>query len=88
VGGLYGVAIGRVFYGESMFMRASDASKVAFVHMVEKLKADGFALIDCQQQTRHLARFGAKPIPRASFLQRIGELIKSDDLSSAWTAIR
>jgi leucyl/phenylalanyl-tRNA---protein transferase len=88
VGGLYGVAIGKMFYGESMFSRATDASKVAFVHMVEKLKADGFELIDCQQQTRHLASFGARAIPRSEFLRRIADLIKSDDSTSVWTDVK
>jgi len=77
VGGLYGVAIGRVFFGESMFSRVSDASKVAFVTLVDKLRQDKFELIDCQQQTRHLASFGAQPISRAAFLQRLGDLINS-----------
>jgi leucyl/phenylalanyl-tRNA--protein transferase len=88
VGGLYGVAIGKVFFGESMFMRETDASKVAFATLVDKLTRDGFELIDCQQQTRHLASFGARPIARAEFLHRLGELINStelDDLRSAWT---
>jgi leucyl/phenylalanyl-tRNA---protein transferase len=88
VGGLYGVAIGKVFFGESMFMRETDASKVAFATLVDKLTRDGFLLIDCQQQTRHLASFGARPIPRAEFLQRLAELINStelDDSRSAWT---
>ena len=87
VGGLYGVAIGNVFFGESMFTRETDASKVAFATLVEKLTDDGFRLIDCQQQTRHLASFGARPISRAEFLQRLGELINSaspDDFQSAW----
>ena len=75
VGGLYGIAMGRMFYGESMFARETDASKVAFVAVVEKLKADGFKLIDCQQETRHLASFGARPIPRKQFTQRLQELI-------------
>ena len=87
-GGLYGVAIGRVFFGESMFARKTDASKVAFTMLVEKLVADGFCLIDCQQQTRHLASFGARPIPRTDFLQQLGELINStdtDERPSAWS---
>ncbi len=87
-GGLYGVAIGRVFFGESMFARKTDASKVAFVTLVEKLVADGFRLIDCQQQTRHLASFGARPIPRSEFLHQLTELINSDELpdrASAWS---
>jgi leucyl/phenylalanyl-tRNA---protein transferase len=75
VGGLYGIAMGRMFYGESMFARETDASKVAFVAMVEKLKADGFGLIDCQQETNHLASFGARPIPRKEFTQHLQELI-------------
>jgi leucyl/phenylalanyl-tRNA--protein transferase len=88
VGGLYGVAIGRVFFGESMFTRVTDASKVAFVALVQKLIADGFMLIDCQQQTRHLASFGARPIPRTMFLQHLGELINSDDRPSVWQVAR
>jgi leucyl/phenylalanyl-tRNA--protein transferase len=71
-----------------MFMRETDASKVAFATLVDKLTRDGFELIDCQQQTRHLASFGARPIARAEFLHRLGELINStelDDLRSAWT---
>lgn len=67
VGGLYGVAIGRVFFGESMFTRATDASKVAFVHLVCQLQAWGFGLIDCQLRSTHLERFGAETIPRARF---------------------
>jgi len=68
VGGLYGVAIGRIFCGESMFARATDASKVAFVHLVEQLKAWQFELIDCQVYTDHLASFGAEEVDRARFL--------------------
>ncbi len=68
VGGLYGVAIGKVFFGESMFSKVSDASKVAFVHLVDKLKEDGFHFIDCQVSSQHLARFGAIEIPRDRFL--------------------
>ncbi|MEO8103765.1 MAG: leucyl/phenylalanyl-tRNA--protein transferase [Betaproteobacteria bacterium] len=61
IGGLYGIALGRVFFGESMFTRSTDASKVALVALLDKLRRDGFELIDCQQQTRHLASFGARP---------------------------
>ncbi len=78
VGGLYGIAMGRMFYGESMFARENDASKVAFVAMVEKLTRDGFQLIDCQQETRHLASFGARAVPREQFTQRLQELIILD----------
>jgi leucyl/phenylalanyl-tRNA--protein transferase len=68
VGGLYGVAIGQMFYGESMFARATDASKVALVHWVVRLRELGFKLIDCQQNTRHLASMGAREIDRSQFL--------------------
>ncbi|MFN2308561.1 MAG: leucyl/phenylalanyl-tRNA--protein transferase [Gammaproteobacteria bacterium] len=68
VGGLYGVALGRVFFGESMFTRRSDASKVAFVHLVCQLQRWGFVLIDCQVHTRHLASLGATSMPRAEFV--------------------
>ena len=71
VGGLYGVAIGRVFFGESMFTRVSDASKTGFVWLVERLAAWGYRLIDCQQATQHLARLGSREMPRAEFLARL-----------------
>ncbi len=77
VGGLYGIALGRVFFGESMFSRETDASKVALVALVEKLKADGFELIDCQQETRHLASMGAAPITRREFTAKLKELISA-----------
>jgi leucyl/phenylalanyl-tRNA--protein transferase len=67
VGGLYGVAIGGIFFGESMFARATDASKVAFVALVRQLARWGFGLIDCQVHTDHLASLGAKAIPRRVF---------------------
>ncbi len=69
VGGLYGVAVGRVFFGESMFSRVSDASKVALVHLVDILRAGGFQLIDCQITSDHLQRMGVQQIPRAEFVQ-------------------
>jgi len=74
VGGLYGVRVGRVFCGESMFAVAPDASKVAFVHAVQSLAADGVRLVDCQVHTDHLARFGAVEIPRARFLKELAAL--------------
>jgi len=67
VGGLYGLAIGRLFFGESMFSRVTDASKIGFITLVEQLRDSGFVLIDCQMHTSHLASFGARPIPRAEF---------------------
>lgn len=62
VGGLYGLAIGGIFCGESMFHRANDAAKICVVHLVERLRERGFVLLDCQQQTSHMARFGAYEI--------------------------
>lgn len=75
VGGLYGIRIGRMFYGESMFHHVTDASKLAFVHMVQHLQTLGCGMIDCQMKTRHLASLGAREIPRAEFSQRLRELI-------------
>ncbi|MEO8133795.1 MAG: leucyl/phenylalanyl-tRNA--protein transferase [Betaproteobacteria bacterium] len=77
VGGLYGVSIGRMFFGESMFARQTDASKVALVHLVRQLRAWNFPLIDCQQETVHLARFGARPIRRTEFAERLLHLVNS-----------
>jgi leucyl/phenylalanyl-tRNA--protein transferase len=73
VGGLYGLAMGQLFFGESMFSRADNASKVGFATLVERLSAWGFVLIDCQMPTQHLHSFGAQSIPRqhfADYLQR------------------
>lgn len=74
-GGLYGVAIGRMFYGESMFTHASDASKIALAHLVRQLARWNYGMIDCQMRTAHLASFGAREIPRADFMRRLGELV-------------
>jgi leucyl/phenylalanyl-tRNA--protein transferase len=71
VGGLYGVVVGRMFYGESMFARRTDASKIAFVHLVRQLGRWGYEMIDCQMSTSHLASLGAREIPRAEFLERM-----------------
>nr|WP_276599130.1 leucyl/phenylalanyl-tRNA--protein transferase [Nannocystis sp. SCPEA4] len=73
VGGLYGLAIGSVFCGESMFARADDASKIAFVALAEQLRRWEFSLIDCQVETAHLRRFGAAPVERAEFMRRLTE---------------
>ncbi len=75
-GGLYGIALGKMFYGESMFSRTTDASKIAFVHLVRQLERWGFGMIDCQMKTAHLASLGAREIPRAEFVQRLGLLIE------------
>jgi leucyl/phenylalanyl-tRNA---protein transferase len=85
VGGLYGVAIGRMFYGESMFARATDASKVALVRLVGLLKEKGFPLIDCQVHTPLLASLGAREIPRRSFLRQIAALVNYAELPGKWT---
>ncbi|HWA13391.1 MAG TPA: leucyl/phenylalanyl-tRNA--protein transferase [Burkholderiales bacterium] len=74
-GGLYGIALGRAFYGESMFSCATDASKVAFVALVRQLQAWNFGLVDCQMSTRHLASLGAREIPRAQFARLLAELV-------------
>ena len=71
VGGVYGVALGRIFFGESMFYREPGASKVAFVHLAEALWAAGYHFIDCQQETANLLRFGARGVPRAAFMKRL-----------------
>jgi leucyl/phenylalanyl-tRNA--protein transferase len=86
VGGLYGVAIGRMFYGESMFAREADASKVALVKLVAMLASWGMPLIDCQQETEHLARFGARPIARREFAHWLSRLVNSPEPAGNWTA--
>jgi len=84
VGGLYGVAIGRMFYGESMFARESDASKVALVKLVAMLKYMEMPLIDCQQETDHLARFGARPVTRRTFAGWLARLIPAPAPTERW----
>jgi leucyl/phenylalanyl-tRNA--protein transferase len=71
VGGAYGVSIGRMFYGESMFARVTDGSKIALAYLVGFLRGHGVKMIDCQQETGHLASLGAAPIPRAQFLAHL-----------------
>jgi leucyl/phenylalanyl-tRNA---protein transferase len=83
-GGLYGMALGKVFFGESMFARAPDASKVALVKLVERLRADGFRVIDCQQATPHLASLGAREIPRKAFAQLVQESIQYPPTGQRW----
>ncbi len=87
VGGLYGVAIGRMFYGESMFSRATDASKVALVALVERLRARGFPLLDCQQRTPLLASLGAREIGRAAFLRRLASLVHYPEPPGSWSRV-
>ena len=73
VGGLYGVALGRMFYGESMFAHRTDASKIALAALCAFLGGQGVAMIDCQQETEHLASLGGAPVPRAAFLAHVRE---------------
>ena len=84
VGGLYGVSLGGVFYGESMFAKAPDASKVAFVTLVRHLLDHGIELIDCQQETEHLARFGAEPWPRTRFVSTLSQLLAKPTYEGPW----
>ncbi len=78
IGGLYGVAIGKMFYGESMFSKRTDGSKIAFAHMARQLERWGFGMIDCQMYTSHLASLGAREIPRAEFIARLQDLINCE----------
>lgn len=84
VGGLYGVSLGSCFFGESMFALEPDASKVAFVTLVRALQAWNFTLIDCQQETEHLARFGATAWPRKAFLEALEEALQAPTRRGAW----
>jgi leucyl/phenylalanyl-tRNA--protein transferase len=83
VGGLYGVTLGGAFFGESMFSRATDASKVALVHLVARLRRGGWSLLDAQFLTDHLTQFGAVETPQADYLERLAPAIRqSPDLAS------
>lgn len=84
VGGLYGVALGRMFFGESMFTRVADGSKIALAHLVRQLERWGFGMIDCQMNTDHLARFGAREIPRADFSRSLAELVNCRPTAAVW----
>lgn len=82
-GGLYGIAIGRMFYGESMFSRKTDASKIALAHLCAQLERWNFGMIDCQMNTPHLASLGAREIPRKEFVARLQDLINCEPVP-AW----
>lgn len=84
VGGLYGVSLGGVFFGESMFARSPDASKVAFVTLVRQLLRWRFDLVDCQVHTPHLERFGAKPWPRQRFLDALARSLERETRRGPW----
>jgi leucyl/phenylalanyl-tRNA--protein transferase len=85
-GGLYGVAIGRAFYGESMFAWRTDASKIALAHLGVALRRLGFGIIDCQMETSHLASLGARPIARAEFRALLDRLVEDGPAPGRWPA--
>ena len=85
-GGLYGVSLGAAFFGESMFASQPDASKVAFVTLVQQLAAWGVELVDCQVHTAHLERFGAVPTPRARFLEALAAALEAETRFGPWSA--
>lgn len=84
VGGLYGIALGRAFFGESMFSRRRDASKIALAHLCAHLARRDFGIIDCQMETSHLASLGARPIPRDEFLVRVAALVDLGGPPGRW----
>jgi len=84
VGGLYGVALGRIFFGESMFTRVPDASKVALVSLVRQLQTWGFRIFDCQQPSRHIKTLGAEDIPRSEFLDHLADALTQSDRRERW----
>lgn len=83
-GGLYGVALGRMFFGESMFTRVPDASKIALAHLARQLARWDFGMIDCQMATPHLASLGAREIPRTEFMRSLAELVNYATLTGGW----
>jgi leucyl/phenylalanyl-tRNA---protein transferase len=88
VGGLYGVSLGAAFFGESMFSRETDASKVALVHLVERLKAGGYRLLDTQFTTDHLRQFGAIDVERREYQAMLAEAIAAPVAATSWAAER
>ena len=88
VGGLYGLALGKVFYGESMFTNVSNASKFGFISMVRELEKAEFALIDCQQETKHLKSLGAETIPRSTFIQLLKKNAYLNKNTLFWDELR
>lgn len=84
VGGLYGIALGNVFYGESMFARVSNASKAGFITMVQSLEKQGYQLIDCQQETAHLASLGARGISRELFMEYLNQNVYAKTAVGKW----
>ncbi len=85
VGGLYGLAIGNAFFGESMFHKKTDASKICFYHLIQYLKNNGYKIVDAQQETAHLHSLGGRLIPRKEFLEILSEQLRSDLRPGKWT---
>ena len=85
VGGLYGLALGKVFFGESMFHHRPNASKFAFISLVRRLREWGFRVIDCQQETAHLASLGGEPVSRAAFLELLAPIDQEETLRGPWS---
>jgi leucyl/phenylalanyl-tRNA---protein transferase len=83
-GGLYGVAVGRMFYGESMFSRMTDSSKIALAHLARQLERWQYGLIDCQMHTEHLATLGARSMPRVQFMRKLEELVNYPASPGKW----
>jgi leucyl/phenylalanyl-tRNA--protein transferase len=83
-GGLYGVSLGRIFFGESMFSRASDASKIALAHLARQLERWEFDLIDCQMSTPHLESLGAREMARPQFMRAVAELVNYATRMGPW----
>ncbi|SDB01748.1 leucyl/phenylalanyl-tRNA--protein transferase [Desulfonatronum thiosulfatophilum] len=84
VGGIYGVALGRIFFGESMFHTRANASKVALIHLVQRLRRWDFQVLDCQQTTQHMLRFGAREIPRTQFMTILEETATLPTIFGKW----
>ncbi len=84
VGGLYGLSFGRAFFGESMFTRVPNASKAGFIALVRALRASGFQLVDCQQNTAHLRSLGAHLVPRTVFMQMLRDSLSAPTLKGRW----
>lgn len=87
VGGLYGISLGRIFFGESMFSHVPNASKAALIALIGRLKGRGFGMIDCQIETAHLASLGARPIPRLEFVGLLKEALCHETLQGDWGAL-
>ena len=84
MGGLYGVSLGKCFFGESMFYTVTNASKVGLITFVQKIKKQGFLMVDCQVKTKHLALFGAREISRTEFLSQLKRGLKYKTILGKW----